>query len=128
MVHPPLPDTGVSPALFVGRSDTSHFLNSSGGKFLQGRILEVAALEHRNLLRLGRRFELGVAFLIVATRWGRRPLSTVSLRKFISFSIYVQVGLLAEDRLALLVDQLATLAPEVGQVVKVFFHLPPLKR
>src|SRR5215203_3739660 len=32
MVHPPLPDTGVSPALLVGRRDTSHFLNSSGGR------------------------------------------------------------------------------------------------
>src|SRR5215210_1476779 len=31
MVHPPLPDDGVSLALFVGRRDTSHFLNSSGG-------------------------------------------------------------------------------------------------
>src|SRR5918994_5208662 len=32
IVHPPLPDTGVSPAFLVGRSDTSHFLNSSGGR------------------------------------------------------------------------------------------------
>src|SRR5215210_4304061 len=32
MVHPPLPDDGLSPALFVGRSETSHFLNSSGGR------------------------------------------------------------------------------------------------
>src|SRR5918993_5668745 len=32
MVQPPLPDEGVSPALLVGSRETSHFLNSSGGR------------------------------------------------------------------------------------------------
>ena len=32
MVHPPLPDDGVSLALLVGSRETSHFLNSSGGR------------------------------------------------------------------------------------------------
>src|SRR5215203_3718213 len=85
--------------------------------FLQGRILEVAALEHRNLLRLGRRFELRVVLDRGDPLGGRAAVH--GLFEEVHLVQHVRaVGLLAEDRLALLVDQLATLAPEVGQVVK----------
>src|SRR5215203_2423820 len=92
--------------------------------FLQGRILEVATLEHRNLLRLGRRLEIGVV------RDRRNPLgrrATVhGLLEEVHLVQHVRaVRLFAEDRLALLVDQLATLAPEVGQVVEGGSFPPP---
>src|SRR5215203_5150199 len=85
--------------------------------FLQGRILEVATLEHRNLLRLGRRLEL----CVVLDR--RDPLGRCAALNGLFEEVHLvqhvgAVRLLAEDRLALLVDQLATLAPEVGQVVE----------